>query len=318
MSDFWPEVGKFIISGPSSYAIHQGIENNNHEMGPTTPSGQPSPFSNSDAWQNFGRASLNTLKDVGRAFGIESPPGVDANSAILNNLSTGQAINTAGAMNTGLWNGNPVYGRSGQQLGTPVDVLGSSVGDRRDLYGMNTPGFAQGYGALYQNANDLQMVRDRAMGKGPSVAENFARSQLDASIRAQAAQAASARGGNLAGAERAAADAAAQTRLQGVSQLGALRAGEMSDAQKTLVAGGQGLGQAFTGLGQGVGAQNLAAAGYESDQSRAYADYLQKQWAIAQGLPVNWTALGLQQQQLANQQQGARLNAGSTLLAAAL
>jgi len=227
-------------------------------------------------------------------------------------------------------------------------------------------------GQAAQSQRDLGIVRDSALGRGPSAAENLARSQMDASVRAQAAQAAAARGGNVASAQRAAAQSATDTRLQSTAQLAAQRAQEQLNAQQLLTSGNTAVGNQFQGLGAGYGgvrttdigqataaasgmndaartaaaqygidaqmygqgmqtqlgagqqfgAQNLGAQQFEAQNSQQYADWLQRQFSLAMGIPVDYSGQNVQRdianQQLQTQREGALIGAGGTILSALL
>jgi hypothetical protein len=106
---------------------------------------------------------------------------------------------------------------------------------------------AQGkeYGAdLGAYRQDIDLLRQTALGQGPSAAQSLAQSQLDQTVRAQAALAAQARGGNVAGGMRAAMQAGNQMQLQAINQFGALRASEQLQGQAQLANAQQGLATA--------------------------------------------------------------------------
>lgn len=171
-----------------------------------------------------------------------------------------------------------------------------------------------------QTGADLGIVRDSAMGRGPSAADLLGQKMIDDSVRATSSQAATARGGNIAGALRASMNAGTDMRLQGAQQIAAQRAQEQLAAQTLLTQGNSALGQqrnAATGAagglyGQDVGradagaraltgayvanqgligmgtnvlggvaqqnfAQQSAASDRETDATRFYADWLQRQ-----------------------------------------
>lgn len=117
-------------------------------------------------------------------------------------------------------------------------------------------------GQLGQYGADAGIVRDSAMGKGPSAAEHLAKSQLDNNIRAQMAMAGSARGGNLASAQRGAQATGAGMMQQATQQIAAQRAQEQLNAQQILGTMDQGLSGAIgNARGQDVlGATNSAGA----------------------------------------------------------
>lgn len=194
-------------------------------------------------------------------------------------------------------------------------------------------------------AADLGIVRDSAMGRGPSAAENLAKSQLDSNIRSQSALAATARGGNIAAAMRQAAASGTQQSLQSASTLNALRAQEQLNAQGVLTQGANALTTAQGNLGnqnqnlaglrgqmvqagvsarQGVAGQVANDLGNENaakQQAAAkYAEYLMNQYQIASGNQVAYSGQGVQAG-IANQNNttqliGAGANALGTGLAA--
>jgi predicted RNA-binding protein Jag len=237
---------------------------------------------------------------------------------------------------------------------------------------LQTGTLATAGGQAAQSQRDLGIVRNSATGQGPSAAENLARSQMDASIRAQAAQAGAARGGNLAAAQRAAAQAGSDTRLQSTAQLAAQRAQEQLNAQQLLTSGNTAVGNQFQGLGgqygnvrgadigqataaassmndaartaaaqygidaqvygsgvqgalqggQQFGNQMLGQQQFEQQNSKDYTNWLQNQFSLAMGIPVQYGAQQTQQnianQQAQTQQQGALIGAGGAILGALL
>jgi hypothetical protein len=123
-------------------------------------------------------------------------------------------------------------------------------------------------GAVNSYGQDLGIIRNSALGTGPSAAQALAKQQLDASIQAQASQAAQARGGNIAAGMRSAANAGTQIQLQGAQQMAAQRAQEQLSAQGLLNQGQQGVNAAQGNLTGAYGAlrqqdigQAQAAAG---------------------------------------------------------
>src|SRR3990172_5984830 len=154
--------------------------------------------------------------------------------------------------------------------GEALGAIQGQVGDR-----ITKPAYAaaQGIGAagarnaaaqsaqLGQYGADLGIIRDSAMGQGPSAAQNLAQAQLEASIRSQAAMGATARGGNVAAGMRTAANAGSQMQLQSQAQTAALRAQEQLNAQGLLAQGNyQQAGALGAARGQDV-SQAVAQAG---------------------------------------------------------
>jgi hypothetical protein len=198
-----------------------------------------------------------------------------------------------------------------------------------------------------QQASDLDIIRNSAMGRGPSAAEALAKSQLDANIRSQSALAATARGGNIAAAMRQAANSGTQQSLQSAQTLNALRAQEQLNAQGLLTTGannltsaqgrlgdqGAALGttraqlvQAGGGAQAGVAAQaanSLANMNAASQQAKSkYAEYLMNLYQISSGNNVSYSGQGVQagiaNQNTGTQLVGAGLNSGGALAAGAL
>ena len=142
---------------------------------------------------------------------------------------------------------------------------------------------------------DLGAVRRTAFGQGPSAAQNLAQSQLDAGIRSQAAMAAGARGGNLAAAQRAAANAGSQMQLQAIPQLAAQRAQEQLNAQNTLAQGNANLMQGAGNITSQVGAMR----GQDIQQATARANALAQAGGLASqnaGIQSQLAAQGIAQQ----------------------
>jgi len=113
---------------------------------------------------------------------------------------------------------------------------------------------------------DTQKVRDMAAGNGPSAATIQGNQLIDSQQRAMAAQAATARGGNLAAAQRQAMVSGQQAELQGQQQILAARAKEQADAMHELgvqnagITQGRGTSAALNSEVYGRGA-DLAKAG---------------------------------------------------------
>lgn len=215
----------------------------------------------------------------------------------------------AGQANIGA--ANPAQALAAQQ------ATAMGVGGAGQVAGVNQQQQLGSYG------NDLGLVRAAAQGQGPSVAQHLAQQQLDQGIQNQAAMAAQARGGNLAGALRGAAQSGEQMTLQSQAQMGALRAQEQLQAQQALLAGqgqfsgalaqarGQDVGQAVafnqaqTGVtqgqlalqGQGLGATQAAAGLYNQGQQmglQAGAQGFQQQLQAGQLASQNYgTSLGV-------------------------
>lgn len=84
----------------------------------------------------------------------------------------------------------------------------------------------------YAGNTFLKQLALSAAGKGPSAAQELGRSQILENQRAMQSMAAGARGGNAAGAMRAAMGAGTDLGLRGMQQLAALRAQEQLAAQQ--------------------------------------------------------------------------------------
>jgi hypothetical protein len=175
---------------------------------------------------------------------------------------------------------------------------------------------------LGSQAADLGIVRNSALGTGPSAAEALAKSQLDNNVRSQAALAATARGGNIAAAMRGAANSGTQQSLQTSQQIAAQRAQEQLNAQTLLTSGannltgatqananqagtlsGQQVALAATkaGLvGQGMQGQQAVASQFGNQTAQQvqagqtakdqWANFLQNQYQLSLGMPATTAA----------------------------
>jgi len=102
--------------------------------------------------------------------------------------------------------------------------------------------YADWGGDMASFRDDIGILRDTALGRGPSAAQALAKAQLDDSIRSQSAMAATARGGNVAAGLRAASRAGTDLQLRNLQQMAALRASEQLQGQGQLASAQQGLG----------------------------------------------------------------------------
>lgn len=118
------------------------------------------------------------------------------------------------------------------------------------------------------SARDVGIVRDSAMGRGPSAAQILGQQMLQGAVRGMGSVAATARGGNLASAMRGALAGGQATMLQGNQQLAALRAQEQLNAQQLMLQGnanvGQQYGQAGT-LGGQLNQNDITRATYSAN-----------------------------------------------------
>lgn len=147
--------------------------------------------------------------------------------------------------------------------GQSMAAAGQVAGAGADARGNVNQALGQQFGQAGQYGQDLGIIRNSAMGNGPSAAAQLAKQQLDASIQAQASQAGQARGGNIAAGMRSAANAGTQIQLQGAQQMAAQRAQEQLNAQGLLNQGNAQLGQtlnAATTQAQGVRQQDIGQA----------------------------------------------------------
>lgn len=190
------------------------------------------------------------------------------------NIAANDAINGGLAARAG---GTAANDAQSAAMGAAGNIAGAGVGARGA-----TVGALQGQQAQTgQYGQDLGIIRNSALGQGPSAAAVLAKQQLDASVQAQAAQAAQARGGNVAAGMRSAANAGTQIQLQGAQQMAAQRAQEQLNAQSLLNQGNQGLAGAMnqnTTQAQGLRAQDIgqttAQAGATNDAAKlAAANY---------------------------------------------
>jgi hypothetical protein len=140
-------------------------------------------------------------------------------------------------------------------------------------------GYASGTGAGQQDQNaSLGILRNAASGNGPSAAQAQLQSGVDQSIRAQQAQANSARGNGLANAQLQAQQTGAQMQGQAASQSAALRAQEMQAAQSTYAgAAGQAANTAAGSANAYLGAANQAQTGQVQAAAQAEASNANEQ-----------------------------------------
>lgn len=146
-------------------------------------------------------------------------------------------------------------GEAGKELGgTAATAAAQNIGEAGKP-GFNRAGLAltQGGDIVAQGQQDLGIVRATAQGEGPSAAAILGNQMIDNTQRAMNSQAATARGGNLAAAQRQALLGGAQMALQGQQQIAAQRAQEQLDAQKILTEGNAALGTTASQIaGQGT------------------------------------------------------------------
>lgn len=156
------------------------------------------------------------------------------------------------------------------------DAVNGLAQARGQLSGINGQ-IGRANSTLDASARDMRGLRDAANGRVQSAAEIQQRAALDASARQQVAAAATARGGNIAAAQRNASLAANAGNLAGMQQLGALRAQEQAGARTTLaganaaqIAGATGVAGAAVGAGNVANGITTTANGiYSSDVDRA-------------------------------------------------
>jgi hypothetical protein len=166
-----------------------------------------------------------------------------------------EAGNASGIAFRQLENGSPgvLSGQTlPQVLGDAVSVNGNRVASAV------MPAMMTSQAGLAQTRADLGDLRNAAAGHGPSAAALLAKAQLDDNIRAQAAAAATARGGNIQGAMRNAALAGSQMQLQTAQQIAAQRAQEQLNARQLLAQGNAAYNTA-TNQQQAVAAQGASA-----------------------------------------------------------
>lgn len=225
-----------------------GVHGEAQQIGPAVPqmlaARAQNTFSNLDPNNNSAWQVGKQWNDAAaRGDLAERVGGTNANAALGQANQVAQGIGGAGMANAGA-QGN---------------VIAGAAGDLR--------GIRQG---IQQTTQDNNIIRNSALGNGPSAAQILAKQQLDQSIQAQASQAAQARGGNVAAGMRAAANAGSQMQLQGAQQMSALRAQEQLNAQGLLVQGNNAVtaGQnALTGANTALGGQVAQARGQDIGQA---------------------------------------------------
>lgn len=141
-------------------------------------------------------------------------------------------------------------GLAGRDIGgTQARVAGQQIGDAgRDSRSLAMDAARQQFAQANRSAQDLGMVRDSAQGKGPSAAAILGSKMIADNARSMSAQAATARGGNLASAQRSAILGGSNANLQGTQQIMAQRAQEQLNAQQLLTSGNSTLGQQYGNL----------------------------------------------------------------------
>lgn len=166
-------------------------------------------------------------------------------------------------------------------------------------YGGYNASMGQADQARGSQGDALNLMRDAAYGKAPSQAQLLGQNMIDQSLQAQMAGAASAKGGSLAQAValRNAANGAASFQQQGINQLSAMKADEMSRA----------LG-AYGGLSTGMRGQDYGAAGLNLQKVGQQQQNEQFQSGLNQQAWMGLEGMGLQVQQ--DQQQAALGQAG--------
>lgn len=179
-----------------------------------------------------------------------------ANNALMQaaggNYAQGQANKTA------LPN-QPGYQQAVNQAGTAAGQVGNAanmvpVSDLKSRAAQTSQ--------LGQYGQDLGLLRATAMGQGPSAAQSMMQSQTDSNMRNQMAMAASARGGNIAAANRQAVNAGQNMAMQSTSQMSALRAQEQLQGQAQLAGAQSQLASALQGVrtgDQNAGMNNVNA-----------------------------------------------------------
>lgn len=201
---------------------------------------------------------------VPQLMGINADPNNQLRQSLMQNpflvqQGLGAHAFTTGMQGAGLAAQNGTAGALGA-AGTAAAGIGSA--GRVNAGGANMSAILN-QGQIDQFGNDMGVIRNSAMGRGPSAAENLARSQLDNNIRAQSAMAATARGGNVASAMRGAQGAGQNMMLQSQAQIAAQRAQEQLNAQSLMTQGNTALTGAQNNLTQSrnvMRAQDVAQA----------------------------------------------------------
>lgn len=201
---------------------------------------------------------------VPQLMGINADPNNQLRQSLMQNpflvqQGLGAHAFATGMQGAGLAAQNGTAGALGA-AGTAAAGIGSA--GRVNAGGANMSAILN-QGQIDQFGNDMGVIRNSAMGRGPSAAENLARSQLDNNIRAQSAMAATARGGNVASAMRGAQGAGQNMMLQSQAQIAAQRAQEQLNAQSLMTQGNTALTGAQNNLTQSrnvMRAQDVAQA----------------------------------------------------------
>ncbi len=234
----------------------------------------------------------------------------------------------------------------GQQSGALSNAAGQAITSATDLGGIRLAAAGQGPSAA-QNLAQSQLdasVRAQAAQAAAARGGNVAAANRQAAISGtdarlqSAAQNAALRAQEQATAQQllTQGNAAVGSQLQGLAgQYGVMRsadigrdvatAGALNDASKTAAANfginaqlaGQGIG-ALNQAGAEFGSQNLGAQQFEAQNAGNYANWLQNQFSLAMGIPVQYGAQQTQRD-IANQQnqtlrEGAYANAGAGIL----
>lgn len=201
---------------------------------------------------------------VPQLMGINADPHNQLRQSLMQNPFLVQQGLGAHAFATGM-QGQAMAAQNGTAgaLGNAATAAGGIAGAGRTNAGFANMSGILNQGQIDQFGNDMNVIRNSAMGRGPSAAENLARSQLDNNIRAQSAMAATARGGNVAAAMRGAQGAGQNMMLQSQAQIAAQRAQEQLNAQALMNQGNTALTGAQNNLTQSrnvMRAQDVAQA----------------------------------------------------------
>jgi hypothetical protein len=218
--------------------------------------------SRAGAIDQLGQVGAQTGNVYGAKFG-ENLPGMQYGTQ----QRISEAAQAARALGAPVTNAGDIAGAYSQQNGFVNAIPGSDAANaarqngQLDEYG----------GDLGKFRSDIDILRQTALGKGPSAAQALAAQQLGESTRAMSALGATARGGNVAAGLRGAMRAGTDMMLRSQQQMAALRAQEQLTGQAQLA---NAQSQLATAQGQRGGVLNAARTNdiVKATQAAAAAD----------------------------------------------
>jgi hypothetical protein len=215
---------KFPVNDPKAFAALQTLTSQQNTVRSTL---AQTPGALEDA--------LNKSREAKTRLGPEGNPYLTTFASGARDLANGTTADASGRQ--GAESAAAGIGTAGQaHLNQATDAYGRTLGQAGQM------------------AKDIGIVRNTALGNGPSAAAVLGNKLIDDQQRAIAAQAATARGGNLAAAQRNAMNAGQNAELQGQQQILAARANEQLAAQGLLGTQNAALGTLYNGAGAGLGA----------------------------------------------------------------